>query len=155
MPVYVESEVEPPTGNALPGWVTRAGERMLAALGLADAELSVVLVDDDAMRDLNRAHRGLDEPTDVLAFPMDFADDTGEVTAPAEAGRLLGDVVISVPTAARQAASAGHPLPEEVVFLLAHGLLHLIGLDHADAAGKAEMDRETDRLVRAATPTNE
>ncbi len=152
MPVVVDSELEPSVTGALVERVTAAGQRMLAALALEDAELSVVLVDDDAIRTLNRAHRGIDEPTDVLAFPMDFADDTGEVTAPPEAGRLLGDVVISVPTAARQALAAGHPLDREAVFLLAHGLLHLVGFDHADAAGQSEMDRETARLIRVASP---
>lgn len=152
MPVVVESEREPSVSRTLVARVRVAARQMLAALSLQDAELSIVLVDDDAIQALNREHRGIDEPTDVLAFPMDFADDTGEVTAPPEAGRLLGDVVISVPTASRQASAAGHPLDQEVIFLLAHGMLHLVGLDHAEAAGRSEMDRETARLVRAADP---
>jgi probable rRNA maturation factor len=154
MTVALESEAELSLEAELLAGLTRAAELMLDALGLQDAELSVVLVEDATIRELNATHRGLDEPTDVLAFPMDFADDTGEVTAPPEAGRWLGDVVLSVPTAARQARTAGHRVEDELVFLLAHGLLHLVGHDHAEAEEKAEMDRETARLVAAATPAD-
>lgn len=95
--------------------------RMLAALG-ADAELSIALVGDEEMQRLNAAYRGKDRPTDVLSFEM--GDD-----APGGV-RLLGDVVISLDTAARQAAEHGVGLAEEVRVLLAHGLLHLLGYDH-------------------------
>ena len=88
MPVVVESEREPSVSRTLVARVRVAARQMLAALSLQDAELSIVLVDDDAIQALNREHRGIDEPTDVLAFPMDFADDTGEEPA------RLGDVVI-------------------------------------------------------------
>jgi probable rRNA maturation factor len=117
--------------------------RMLAALGLEDAELSVLLVDDATIEVLNHAHRGKERPTDVLAFPVD--------ERPVEDGpRILGDVVISLETALRQARSRGRPLLAEVRFLLAHGLLHLIGYDHATRIQKRRMDSATRRLVRAA-----
>ena len=118
-------------------------DRMLASLELADAELSVLLVDDNFIQNLNREHRGKDRPTDVLAFPVD--------EEPIEAGpRILGDVVISLPTAQRQADSRKRELLPEVRFLLAHGLLHLIGHDHATKAQKRKMDAAARRLVRAA-----
>ena len=118
-------------------------ERMLASLDLADAELSVVLVDDNFIQNLNREHRGKDRPTDVLAFPVD--------EDPIEAGpRILGDVVISLPTAKRQADGRKRELLAEVRFLLAHGLLHLIGHDHATKTQKRKMDAAARRLVRAA-----
>ena len=117
---------------------------MLAYLGLAEAELSVVLVNDDAIQLLNRDHRGKDSPTDVLAFPLGKAPSKDQP-------RLLGDVVISLPTAARQAKSRQRALLPEARFLLAHGLLHLIGYDHATKLQKQRMDAATRRLVRAAT----
>jgi probable rRNA maturation factor len=119
-------------------------DRMLAHLGLEAAELSVTLVSDEAIQELNRTHRGMDKPTDVLAFPL------GEAPAP-DLPHLLGDVVISLPTAARQARSRKRPLLPEARFLLAHGLLHLIGYDHATRAQKRRMDAATRRLVRVAT----
>lgn len=153
MPVAIDVEEPLVVEDELLHRATEAAERMLAALDLAEPELSVLLTDDETIRELNSAHRGYDEPTDVLAFPMDFADDTGEVQTAPEAQRLLGDVVISLPTAARQAAVAGHPLEAEVLFLLAHGILHLVGHDHADPTEKAQMDRETTRLLAAASPS--
>lgn len=121
-------------------------DRMLAYLGLAEAELSVVLVNDRDIQVLNRDHRGKDRPTDVLAFPLGRAPSKDQP-------RLLGDVVISLPTAARQAKSRQRPLLPEARFLLAHGLLHLIGYDHATKLQKQRMDSATRRLVRAATST--
>jgi probable rRNA maturation factor len=117
--------------------------RMLAALELGDAELSILLTDDAAMRVLNREHRGKDRPTDVLAFPL------GRRRAPSEAPTLLGDVVISIDTAARQAQGRRRDVLDEIRFLLAHGLLHLLGFDHATPAQKRRMDAQTRRLVRA------
>ena len=99
--------------------------RMLEALGLAGAELSVVLTDDREIHALNRDHRGKDRPTDVLAFAM------REGEGAALAGDLLGDVVISVETARRQAAKRKRELSAELCMLLAHGLLHLVGWDQA------------------------
>lgn len=118
---------------------------MLAALDLSKAELSVLLTDDRTIHALNREHRGKDRPTDVLAFPLDE-----EPSAVAGPERLLGDVVISLDTAARQAAARRRPLEAEVRFLLAHGVLHLVGFDHDTRPRKQRMDATTRRLVRAA-----
>jgi probable rRNA maturation factor len=119
---------------------------MLSYLGLEEAELSIVLVGDRAIRELNLEYMGKDRPTDVLSFPL------GEAPT-RDHPRLLGDVVISLPTAARQARARKRPLLAEARFLLAHGLLHLLGYDHAAAAEKRRMDAATRRLVRAATRT--
>jgi probable rRNA maturation factor len=120
-----------------------AADRMLSYLKLSSAELSVLLVSDAAIQVLNRQHMGKDRPTDVLSFPL------GD--APAEgAPHLLGDIVIALPTAARQAKSRKRPLFEEARFLLAHGLLHLLGYDHATSVQKRRMDAAARRLVRAA-----
>ena len=103
--------------------IARLGNAMLAALELPDAELSVLLTDDLEIQQLNLQHRQMDKPTDVLSFAMDES-------VPDPAG-ILGDVVISLDTAERQARSRRRPLIEEVRFLLAHGVLHLVGYDHA------------------------
>jgi probable rRNA maturation factor len=122
--------------------VTRLGNAMLTALSLPLAELSVLLTDDPGIHELNRDHRQTDKPTDVLAFPMDES-------VPDPAG-ILGDVVISLDTAERQARARRRPLLEEVRFLLAHGVLHLLGYDHAEPGEKREMVAMTRQLVRHA-----
>jgi probable rRNA maturation factor len=100
-------------------------------------------VDDALIEVLNHRHRGKERPTDVLAFPVDERP-------VGDAPRILGDVVISLETARRQARSRRRPLLPEVRFLLAHGLLHLVGYDHATRIQKRRMDAATRRLVRAA-----
>jgi probable rRNA maturation factor len=119
------------------------GEAMLESLGLGDAELSILLCDDATIRGLNRRYRKKNEATDVLAFPMQ------EGPGPAPHPGLLGDVVISLPTATRQAAEHDRPIIQEVTFLLAHGLLHLLGYDHATGREEREMKARTEDLLAA------
>jgi probable rRNA maturation factor len=114
---------------------------------MSNAELSIVFTGDDQIRKLNKIYRGKNRPTDVLAFAQ------REGPLGDRAGRLLGDVVVSVPTARRQAASAGRSLVDELTFLVAHGLLHLLGWDHATAEDDRRMRRETERLCAAAVGT--
>jgi len=108
-------------------------------LDLRDAELSLVLVSDRVMHELNRTWRGKNRPTDVLAFAQ------GE-EGPAPDG-LLGDVVISVDTARRQAAAFGHSLVVEADRLLVHGLLHLLGYDHERSPAEARRMQRKERAV--------
>lgn len=113
-----------------------------------EVEISVLLVDNETIRSLNRDYRNKDAATDVLSFPMEEAMD-GEpepavIGGPTE--RLLGDLVISVEMAVAQAAEYGHSLERELAFLSVHGLLHLLGYDHesgveAEAAMQAEEKR--------------
>lgn len=116
---------------------------MLASLGLDDAELSILLCDEGTIRQLNRRYRKKNKTTDVLAFPMQ------EGPGPAPHPGLLGDVVISLPTAARQAAERDRSIIREVTFLLAHGLLHLLGYDHATKLEEQEMKAKTEELLAA------
>jgi probable rRNA maturation factor len=88
------------------------------------AELSIAFVDDPQIHDLNRSYRQVDRPTDVLSFPA------GEEPAPQDAPAPLGDVVVSLETAFRQAAEFGHSPERETGYLVAHGVLHLLGFDH-------------------------
>jgi probable rRNA maturation factor len=117
---------------------------MLDAVQMADRELSILLTGDDQIELLNRVYRRKNRPTDVLAFAQREGP-LGEA-----AGDLLGDVVVSVPTAARQARERGVELTYELTMLLAHGLLHLLGFDHDTPAKDRRMRAETDRLCEAA-----
>jgi probable rRNA maturation factor len=121
----------------------RRAELMLRALALPDAELSIVLCDDATIHALNREHRRRNKPTDVLAFALR----EGEPLTGAEA--LLGDVVISLETAQRQAVERKHALWDEVTLLLAHGLLHLVGYDHRTDAEERRMNARADMLIAA------
>jgi rRNA maturation RNase YbeY len=119
----------------------RAG-RILRAVGESRSELSVALVDDETIAELNRQWRDKPRPTDVLSFSLvegDFA---------AHRGGLLGDVVISVETAATQAAARHRALDDEVARLLVHGVLHLIGHDHEEDEEAARMAAEERRVWR-------
>lgn len=110
----------------------------------ADMELSVLCVDRAAISELNRAHMDAHGPTDVLAFPMDLPGET----APGEPS-ILGDVVLCPSVAHAQAADHGTTPDAEVDLLLVHGILHLLGHDHADPDERAEMFGLTDRLLAA------
>lgn len=127
--------------------LARSGRRLLRALRRDRAELSVLLCSDPVMRALNRDWRGIDRPTDVLAF----AQREGVGGAP---DGLLGDVVISVDTARRQAEALGVPLSREAERLLIHGVLHLLGYDHERSPAEARrMQRRERALARTLAET--
>lgn len=105
-------------------------------------ELSLLFTDDNTIRDLNYRYLGVDSATDVLAFPMD------DVLLPGEDRlRVLGDVVISVPTAYKMAQEHNCPLEMVLDLLLAHGILHLVGYDHATPDEASLMDKKTKELL--------
>lgn len=109
-------------------------EKILKDSGRSDAELSLLITDDEEIRSLNRDYRGIDHPTDVLSFSQ------LEGEGPA-VSNMLGDVVISWETADRQALELQCPLEEEMKRLLVHGILHLLGHDHEEGG-------EAERLMR-------
>ena len=110
-------------------------------------KFSVCLTDDEEVRVLNARFRGMDKPTDVLSFPAEAEDDEFPSPEPAAApGAYLGDIVISLDTAARQAAALGHDLDQEVRILILHGLLHLAGYDHETDQGEM---RELESQLRS------
>jgi probable rRNA maturation factor len=127
--------------------------RMLRCLDLARAELSVSVTDDREIRELNRVFRHRDRATDVLAFAMREGAPSGASSERSGAARaeILGDVVISVETARRQAIRERRPLQDEMRMLLAHGLLHLVGYDHQTKREDDVMKAQVERLCRAAT----
>ena len=97
-----------------------------------NSELSIVLTDEARLQQLNRDYLGIDAPTDVLSFPASETD-------PETGTRYIGDILISMPRAQAQAEAAGHPLEWEVQLLVVHGILHLLGHDHAEPEEKARM----------------
>ncbi len=118
-------------------FIVKSGQRIMRIEGcLEEAELSVVLTDDDQIKELNTEYRGIATPTDVLSFPQ-------------EDEYILGDVIISLPTAQRQALQGGRTLNEELCVLLIHGILHLLGYDHEeDNEAEAMEAREAQILLK-------
>jgi len=114
--------------------------RILRLLGLEDCELSVALVGDEEIRGLNARYRSRDEPTDVLSFPVDEPLPTGH--------RLIGDVIISVEKAARQARQRRRSFDDELEVLLIHGILHNLGYDHERSPEDEREMRAMERRVR-------
>ena len=115
--------------------------RLLAALECQSCDLGVLIIDDARMQQLNTQYRGIDRPTDVLAFAMregPFAELNPEV---------LGDVVLSAETALRQARARRHSLAEELARLLIHGTLHLLGYDHEVSPADARLMRAKERAL--------
>ena len=139
-------DVDDRTGSgADPLAIADVVESVLTVEGAGDCEVGVVLLDAAAMRELNREHRGIDEPTDVLAFPID-EEPEGLEGVP----RLLGDVVVCREVLEAQAAAAGVATGAELADLIVHGTLHLLGYDHETDQG--EMLARQDELVAAIAP---
>lgn len=116
----------------------QAARAALAVQGVTEARaLSIVITGAAQLRRLNRQFRGIDAPTDVLSFNAD--DEPG----------YLGDVIISFPTARTQARSGGHPVAAELQLLVVHGVLHLLGHDHAGRAEQATMWRAQAAALRS------
>ncbi len=113
------------------------------------AEVSITFVDDAGIRELNKQFRLIDRPTDVLSFPLfDYEGESDEPPVDELVG-MLGDVVISLETAARQAEEYGHSLEEEVAFLTVHSMLHLLGYDHETSAeDEKEMFGRQDAVMK-------
>ena len=123
----------------------RIASEVLTAEGILSAELSVLVTDDEAIHMLNREYARDDTSTDVLAFSLREGE---EFVTPDDVQRL-GEVIISYPTAARQAEDAGHPVEDEVAHLLVHGILHLMGYDHAEPEDERVMRDRTEALLAA------
>ena len=160
MTVYLEEE----GGQMLPldtwGLAEAAAEAALDELGCPyEAEVNLLLTDNEGIRILNREHRQIDRPTDVLSFPMlDFeapADFSAAETDEAdcfnpETGELvLGDIIISVDKVAEQAEKYGHSREREFAFLTAHSMLHLMGYDHEVPAEAEVMEKRQEAVLKS------
>ena len=105
------------------GPLTQAGQHVLKRLHAPEGDMAIALVDESRMQELNREYAGSDEATDVLSFSHNEID--------SESGRLyLGDIIICLDIARTQAQEAGHPLNAELMLLIVHGILHILGHDH-------------------------
>ncbi len=113
-------------------WIKNIVKKLLDQKGLDRVEISVYITDDYLIRELNKNYRGKDKATDVLSFSID--EYVGDY-------RLLGEIVISIDTARRQAKDMGHSLEDEIKRLLVHGFVHLLGYDH-------ELGEEEEKIFR-------
>lgn len=108
-------------------------------------EVSIVLGNDDYIHNLNREYRGKDCPTDVLSFALNEGAEPEIIDGPEEV--LLGDIIISIETATRQAEEYGHTLERELAYLTVHGMMHLLGYDHMTEDDKQEMRQEEEHVL--------
>lgn len=151
MPVLVNNlQKEMAVEESLIELLSRAVGAVLKEQGFGEeAEVSLVFVDDAYIQGLNNQYRGVDSPTDVLSFAML----EGEIAPGEEEEIILGDVVISLETAGRQAREFGHSFHREVAYLTVHGVLHLLGYDHQEEGKRRRMrQREEEILTRFNLP---
>jgi len=146
--IHVEEEFR---GLVDEDWARRMAQTVLNAEGVAPPyEVSLVFTDSETVRQLNRDYRGVDEPTDVLAFymlPQKEVDDS--FALPPDGVTRLGEVIISYPQAAEQAKEQGHSPEKELALLVIHGILHLLGYDHEEPEGESKMrGRERELLEK-------
>ena len=117
--------------------ITSLIERILACFPIEANELSLIFASDEQMKEFNKKYRKIDRETDVLSFPLGEKDPEGSIN--------LGDIIISIDSASRQAQELGHSLEEELKILIIHGLLHLLNYDHQKDNG--EMRRKEEELL--------
>lgn len=126
--------------------IKKNADYILSLCRAGDAELSILIVNNRAMRTLNRQYRGIDKPTDVLSFPTPSTH-RGEGMGEGEFLRFLGDIVISMEKTHAQAAERGHTPDKEFKILLTHGILHLMGYDHEVSRAEAQRMRRKEKLI--------
>ena len=146
--IHVEEEFRGVVGE---GWVKKIVQQVLKAEGVATPyEVSLVFTNSEVVKQLNRDYRGVDEPTDVLAFYMLPQKEVDSSFAlPPDGVTRLGEVIVSYPQAVEQAKKQGHSPERELALLVIHGILHLLGYDHEEAKEEIKMrERESDLLER-------
>lgn len=139
-----QKEIKIPTGIRL--LLRRCCHAVLLGEDFNDsAEIDITFVNDEQMQELNLTHRNIDSTTDVLSFPL---GENGEYDInPSTGAYLLGDIVISIPRAQKQADDFGHSFQREMAYLTAHSMLHLLGYDHVDGGIEAVRMREKEEAV--------
>ncbi|MQF48513.1 rRNA maturation RNase YbeY [SAR202 cluster bacterium AC-647-N09_OGT_505m] len=152
------SQIEVQVFPAFAGRLSKAWLRKVAeeALDIQDEVISptvsLVIADDETVHNLNMEYRGLDETTDVLAFPLWTSTESANLNAdgfflPPEETAPLGEIVISYPQAARQAQEGKRPIRAEMALLIVHGVLHLLGYDHANPRQESHMWARQDEVL--------
>jgi probable rRNA maturation factor len=137
---------EPSASSLSEAALESVARRVLEAEGVAAAELSVTVTDDETVRSLNRKYAGEDAVTDVLSFSQQEGE---EFATPPRSVTPLGDVIIAYPQAARQARDRGSSTQAEVTRLLIHGILHLLRYDHAEPEEERRMRAREEELAKA------
>jgi probable rRNA maturation factor len=149
--IHVEEKFR---GLADGGWVKKIVRQVLKAEGVAPPyEVSLVFTDSETVKQLNRDYRGVDKPTDVLAFymlPQKGADDS--FALPPDGVTRLGEVIISYPQAVEQAREQGHSPERELALLVIHGILHLLGYDHEETEEESEIREKEKELLERCSP---
>ncbi len=141
---------KPFCGQVHEEWVCQVAETVLSSEEIKyPAQLSIVITDDETVRQLNHTYRELDETTDVLAFAFQEEADEVPFPQPSDGVSQLGEVIISCPQATKQAEEQRHSLEEEIAALAIHGVLHLLGYDHEQPEEESEMRaKETEILTQ-------
>jgi len=149
--IFVEEEFR---GLVDGGWVKKIVRQILKEEEVAPPyEVSLVFTDSETVRRLNRDYRGVDEPTDVLAFymlPQKEVDDA--FALPPDGVTRLGEVIISYPQAEEQAREQGHSPEKELALLIIHGILHLLGYDHEEPEEESKMRERERELLEKCLP---
>jgi probable rRNA maturation factor len=141
----VEINVTPEEEKALE-WIKKTLAAAAEAEELPEVEVSVTVVDNETIHQMNKEYRGVDRPTDVLSFPL-WEPDEEWVIDEEETAVPLGDLVISLPKAKEQANDYGHSLERELGFLAVHGFLHLLGYDHETKEQEKEMFARQEEIL--------
>ena len=143
---WEEDSILPDRREPLTTLLTQAiKEAIRLSGGSEEAEVSLMLVDDQRIHALNQEYRGVDRPTDVLSFALQ--EDMEEEPDAVFEDEMLGDIVISAQRAREQAEEYGHSFEREIVYLAVHGTLHLLGYDHEEEQDKQEMRSKEEEVM--------
>jgi len=135
-------------GALTPAWLRKTARAVLNAENAGrKSEMGLVITGQDKIRELNKRYLDEDAPTDVLSFPMEQSGG-GDFINPPDGALQLGEVIISYPQAAKQAAERGHSVETEVALLIIHGILHLLGYDHDIPAWKKKMRARESAILK-------
>jgi len=157
MEIQVQQHMRMPgvDGRVLARLVRRVACEALKTGGAPEhSETSIVLVDAEEMRELNCRYRDIDRPTDVLAFSMRDGEELALPQGQSAPAEPLGDVIVSLETAAAQARESGHSLRREIAILLVHGCLHLVGFDHGVGRERTMRMRKAEKTCLEALEQN-
>jgi len=145
--VIIDVEVD---DSVTEDWLVNTIHGIVRYLDVAtSAEIGLVITDNDRVRELNRVYRGVDEPTDVLAFAMKNEETGGEIPfiVPPDNVEHLGEVIISYPEAVKQAIERGHEVKLELATLVIHGVLHLLDYDHEKPEDRRLMEAKEREII--------
>lgn len=153
-PANIDLQIDPAYRASVPAErLIQIVEATLSHAGASQGEVTLVIAHDELLHQLNLDYRGIDAPTDVLSFAaQEEAEGQDAFVSAPEALNYLGDVIISFPTAERQAAAVGHSVAAELSLLAVHGVLHLLGYDHANEEEEADMWARQSQILASLPP---